>query len=102
ARHVRPQQATTEKFLQDVTGRKKREVPDFILADPPRAGLGRKVANQLAAAEAKQISYVSCDPSTLARDLRILLDSGYRLTELHLIDMFPQTFHIETIARLSR
>ena len=70
--------------------------------DPPRAGLGPKVAKQLAGIRAPQLAYVSCDPATLARDLRVLLDSGYRIEQLHLVDLFPQTFHIETIVRLAR
>ena len=98
-RSVKAIQSTTEAFL---TPKGKRPTPDFILVDPPRAGLGAKVPNQLAAVEAAQIAYVSCDPATLARDLRVLLDAGYKIDQLHLADLFPQTFHIETIARLSR
>jgi len=98
-RSVKAIQSTTEAFL---TPKGKRPKPDFILVDPPRAGLGAKVAKQLAATEAAHISYVSCDPATLARDLRVLLDSGYKIDRLHLADLFPQTFHIETIVRLSR
>lgn len=98
-RSVKAIQSTTEAFLNP---RGKRPKPDFILVDPPRAGLGQKVAKQIAATEARQISYVSCDPATLARDLRVLLDSGYKIEQLHLPDLFPQTFHIESIVRLTR
>ena len=56
----------------------------------------------LASAAPKLITYVSCDPSTLARDLRSLLESGYRIAEAHVVDMFPQTFHIESVIRLRR
>jgi 23S rRNA (uracil1939-C5)-methyltransferase len=98
-RSVKPVQSTIEAFLNP---KGKRPKPDFILVDPPRAGLGSKTAKQLAAVEAPQITYVSCDPATLARDLRVLLDAGYQIEQLHLMDLFPQTFHIETIARLSR
>jgi 23S rRNA (uracil1939-C5)-methyltransferase len=96
---VKTIQATTEAFLNS---KGKRPKPDFILVDPPRAGLGQKVAKRLAATEASQIIYVSCDPATLARDLRILLDSGYKIERIHLADLFPQTFHIESIVRLAR
>jgi 23S rRNA (uracil1939-C5)-methyltransferase len=99
ARNVKPIQSTTESFLNP---KGKRPKPDFILVDPPRAGLGTKVAKQLAATEARHISYVSCDPATLARDLRVLLDAGYKIEHLHLADLFPQTFHIESIVRLAR
>jgi len=98
-RAVKAIQATTEAFLNS---KGKRPKPDFILVDPPRAGLGQAVAKRLAAIEAGAITYVSCDPATLARDLRVLLDSGYKIEQIHLADLFPQTFHIETIVRLSR
>jgi 23S rRNA (uracil1939-C5)-methyltransferase len=101
-RNVKSLQSTTERFLQESSARSKSGRSDFILVDPPRAGLGTKVAKLLAATQAPQIAYVSCDPATLARDLGVLLDAGYKIEQLHLIDLFPHTFHIETIARLSR
>jgi 23S rRNA (uracil1939-C5)-methyltransferase len=76
--------------------------PDLVIVDPPRAGLGTEVCQRLAAAQPNQIVYVSCDPSTLARDLRTLQPSGYRPVALTLIDLFPQTFHLETVATLER
>jgi 23S rRNA (uracil1939-C5)-methyltransferase len=76
--------------------------PDLVVVDPPRAGLGAEVCRRLAAVEPRQIVYVSCDPSTLARDLRALQPSGYRPIPLTLIDLFPQTFHLETVATLER
>jgi 23S rRNA (uracil1939-C5)-methyltransferase len=76
--------------------------PDVVVVDPPRAGLGPKVTQLLAALRVKRISYVSCDPATLARDIRLLLETGYHVEEVHLVDLFPQTFHIETVVRLSR
>src|SRR5207237_73628 len=101
-RNTKPVQSTTERFLEQVAARSKSSKPDFVLVDPPRAGLGPKVAKQFANSGAAQITYVSCDPATLARDLRVLLDAGYKLEGLHLFDLFPQTFHIEGVARLSR
>ncbi|MEP7272411.1 MAG: class I SAM-dependent RNA methyltransferase [Acidobacteriota bacterium] len=74
--------------------------PDFVLLDPPRAGAGHKVIERIAALCAPAISYVSCDPATLARDLRMLIDRGYRLRSIVALDMFPQTFHLEAVARL--
>ena len=73
--------------------------PDFVLADPPRAGLGKIVAGHLARIKPPRMTIVSCDPATLARDLAIL--TGYRIESLTLVDLFPQTFHLETIARLA-
>jgi 23S rRNA (uracil1939-C5)-methyltransferase len=70
--------------------------------DPPRAGLGEKTARLLAALGAPRLTYVSCDPATLSRDLRVLLESGYRVDQVHLVDLFPQTFHIESVFHLAR
>jgi 23S rRNA (uracil1939-C5)-methyltransferase len=74
---------------------------DYVVADPPRGGMGEAVARAVAALKAPQFTYVSCDPATLARDLRALGQAGYRIRELHLLDVFPQTFHIETVALLA-
>lgn len=79
-----------------------RDRPALVLLDPPRAGLGLEAATLLTRLQPARIVYVSCDPTTLARDLRAMLSSGYILAELHLVDMFPQTNHLETIAILHR
>lgn len=96
--NVRVVASTTEQFL----ARKQKQSPEFVLVDPPRAGLGPKVADAIAWLEAGEIGYVSCDPSTQARDLSPLLKAGYRIAEAHLIDLFPQTYHIESFIRLLR
>lgn len=75
---------------------------DYIVVDPPRSGLGEKLAMVLAGLKASAITYVSCDPSTLARDVRVLAQAGYRIEQAHLVDLFPQTFHIETVLALVR
>jgi 23S rRNA (uracil1939-C5)-methyltransferase len=90
---------TTLAFLQKAVT--QRERPDLIVLDPPRAGAGLEACALLARIAAPQIVYVSCDPTTLARDLAALQPS-YRIDELHLVDLFPQTFHIETVAILTR
>lgn len=76
------------------------EKPDFILADPPRAGLGKQVVKELARVHAPRLSIVSCDPATLARDLRALTNEAYRIETITLVDLFPQTFHLETVVEL--
>ncbi|HQR31610.1 MAG TPA: class I SAM-dependent RNA methyltransferase [Blastocatellia bacterium] len=76
--------------------------PDFVLLDPPRAGAGAQVIERLVAMAAPEISYVSCDPATLARDLRLLLNYGYQIDSITALDMFPQTFHVETVVRLKK
>jgi 23S rRNA (uracil1939-C5)-methyltransferase len=78
----------------------KLERADFILLDPPRAGAEPEAVRGIIALRPAHISYVSCDPATLARDLRLLLDAGYRLDSLRAFDMFPQTHHVETVAHL--
>ena len=88
-----------EKFLVHLPDGTKA---DLVIADPPRAGLGEKVARALPATGAPRITYVSCDPATLARDLTVLMGSGYRIEEVHLVDLFPQTFHIESVIQLVR
>jgi len=73
---------------------------DFVLLDPPRAGAEPEAVRGLIGLKPTHISYVSCDPATLARDLRALLDAGYRLDSLRAFDMFPQTHHVETVVHL--
>jgi 23S rRNA (uracil1939-C5)-methyltransferase len=76
--------------------------PELIVVDPPRAGLGKEICGHLAQVAAAEIVYVSCDPATLARDLQLLLQSEYRVERMTLIDLFPQTFHMETVTHLKR
>ena len=97
----------TEKFLKRFA-----EKPDLVVLDPPRAGLGASAAAALASVGSPEIVYLSCDPSTLARDLAVLTHSPrlpqgahlggprYEISEMHLFDLFPQTYHIETLVRL--
>ncbi|HWF08791.1 MAG TPA: class I SAM-dependent RNA methyltransferase [Bryobacteraceae bacterium] len=84
----------TEVFLA-----KAKAAPDFVLADPPRAGLGKSAAARLAELKPKRLVIVACDPATLARDLGALV-SSYEIEEITMVDLFPQTFHLETIIRL--
>ncbi|HVB56215.1 MAG TPA: 23S rRNA (uracil(1939)-C(5))-methyltransferase RlmD [Candidatus Acidoferrales bacterium] len=86
-----------ERFLEKYKGR-----PEFVLLDPPRAGLTDGTIQRLAALSPERITYVSCEPPTLARDLTALRARGYELTQVHLFDLFPQTFHMEAVVRLSR
>jgi 23S rRNA (uracil1939-C5)-methyltransferase len=76
--------------------------PDVILVDPPRAGLERSALEWIAASNACQLIYVSCDPTTLARDARMLVDKGWQLQEIQPFDLFPQTYHIEVVALMER
>jgi 23S rRNA (uracil1939-C5)-methyltransferase len=85
---------TTEEYLAAYEGH-----PDLILADPPRAGLGKYVVKELLRIRAPRLTIISCDPATLARDLQSLLDA-YRIEKITLVDLFPQTFHIEAVVHL--
>jgi 23S rRNA (uracil1939-C5)-methyltransferase len=89
----------TAKFLERAVER-RGGAPDLVVVDPPRAGLGRDVTASLGKLRPPRITYVSCDPATLSRDLAALLESGYRLRKLHLVDLFPQTFHLESVTHL--
>jgi 23S rRNA (uracil1939-C5)-methyltransferase len=73
---------------------------DLVVLDPPRAGTEKGVIRMLVELRPREISYVSCDPSILARDLRELLDGGYKIKKLTALDLFPQTHHVETVVRL--
>jgi 23S rRNA (uracil1939-C5)-methyltransferase len=105
-------QATAEQFLarspkaaRGVKGAvlpQPAQTPDLAVVDPPRSGLGDSVARLLAGWGAPRITYISCDPATLARDLVHLLAAGYRIEQLHLVDLFPQTYHIESVTHLTR
>jgi len=75
---------------------------DLAVLDPPRAGAGEAVVAELARLSPRRIVYVSCDPATLARDARHLVDAGYALAEVQPVDLFPQTFHIESVALFTR
>ncbi|MBC7931071.1 MAG: class I SAM-dependent RNA methyltransferase, partial [Rubrivivax sp.] len=74
----------------------------FVLLDPPRAGAEAEGVRAVIALRPLHISYVSCDPATLARDLRLLTEAGYRIASVRAFDMFPQTHHVETVVHLFR
>ena len=92
-------EATTLDFLRRAAF--DRDRPDLVVLDPPRAGAGMEACALLSQIAPRNIVYVSCDPVTLARDLGVL-QKRYGIAALHLVDMFPQTVHIETIAILER
>ena len=97
-KNVIPVRTKTEQFLP----RALNMNPEVVVLDPPRAGLGARASQLLSALRVKRIVYVACDPATLARDVRFFLDFGYKVEEVHLMDLFPQTFHLECVIRLVR
>jgi 23S rRNA (uracil1939-C5)-methyltransferase len=101
---VRAVSARTEGYLKsnDPRSRPVRGKPDLIVLDPPRAGAGKAVIRSLLDLGAPCIRYVSCDPATLARDIAPLIAAGYKIEQAHLFDLFPETFHIESVMLLAR
>jgi 23S rRNA (uracil1939-C5)-methyltransferase len=74
--------------------------PDLIVVDPPRPGLSKKVIREILRLSPRQIIYVSCNPATLARDVAMFAEGGFQILEVQPIDMFPHTYHIETVVNL--
>jgi len=92
--NIRATRASAEEFLHGLD-----DAPDLIVADPPRAGLDREVTGELLRLRPEKLKLVSCDPATLARDLKKLL-TAYRIERIALVDLFPQTYHFETVVHL--
>ena len=97
ARAVEVRANDAEQFLE-----RYKEKPDLVVLDPPRAGLEPGAVKRLLRIAPRRIAYVSCEPPTLARDLAALLHGGYDIEGIQLFDLFPQTFHMEAVARLRR
>jgi 23S rRNA (uracil1939-C5)-methyltransferase len=97
--NVRTVPKTTEQFLEGVADKLR---PNLVVVDPPRHGLGETVVRRLAGLGADRMVYVSCDPATLSRDLAGLLGAGYRVQQAHVVDLFPQTYHVESVFHLAR
>lgn len=93
-KNVEAERAASEDFLRAV-----RSSPDLIVADPPRSGLGKEGTQELIRVKPKKLAIVSCDPATLARDLKHLL-TEFHITRMTLVDLFPQTYHLETVVHL--
>ena len=78
------------------------EKPDYIVLDPPRDGINPKALEKIIRYNVPQMVYISCKPTSLARDLEVLQARGYEVKKVCCVDMFPSTFHIETIVALHR
>ncbi|MEV7803366.1 class I SAM-dependent RNA methyltransferase [Microbispora sp. NPDC088329] len=97
-----PQARIERGRVEEALDRLRIERADLVVADPPRAGLGRPVVERVAGLEASRVVYVSCDPATLARDVAWFGRHGYRLEDLRAFDQYPMTHHVECVALLVR
>jgi 23S rRNA (uracil1939-C5)-methyltransferase len=97
--NVKAVRSTVEEYVRK---RDRGLRADLIVVDPPRGGLGTKLARALGEWQAPRLTYVSCDPASLARDLVPLLAAGYSVERIHLVDLFPQTFHLESVVELKK
>jgi 23S rRNA (uracil1939-C5)-methyltransferase len=97
--NVKAVRSTTADFVRNAAGKLR---PDLVVADPPRSGLGENVVQGLVGLGAQRMTYISCDPATASRDLLGLLSAGYRIEQVHLVDLFPQTYHLESVFHLAR
>lgn len=93
-------QADLDRSFLPIVEHKSIPKPDVILLDPPRAGMNPKTIKDLIELSAPKIVYVSCNPATQARDIKLLAEAGYNLVKITPVDMFPHTFHIENVALL--
>lgn len=97
--HVELYEAAVEEILPSLVTSLPH--PQLVVLDPPRSGLQAKAREALLSLAPEQIIYVSCDPASLARDLKVFMANGYELKNLRGFDMFPQTYHIETVVLIS-
>jgi 23S rRNA (uracil1939-C5)-methyltransferase len=93
---LRVEQTDAEVWIEQL-----ETAPDFVLLDPPRSGIGKRMVERLAQLRPPRLAIVSCDPATLARDLAGLAAAGYHIDRMTLVDLFPQTYHLETVAHLT-
>ena len=97
--NVEFRQGKAEKILPEMVAQGKR--PEVVIVDPPRKGCDRELLEAIIKAKPQRVVYVSCNPSTLARDVRILADCGYLVREIQPVDMFPQTHHVECVIMMT-
>jgi tRNA/tmRNA/rRNA uracil-C5-methylase (TrmA/RlmC/RlmD family) len=104
ARYARLNAPKNVKVVEAPVERHAAKLPeaDFVFLDPPRAGTRREVVDIVAERTREVIAWLSCDPVTFARDASRLLSGGWRLQSLDLLDLFPNTHHVETLARFER
>ena len=92
--------ADAERALRNIPS--KLSKPDLVVLDPPRAGAKSKVCSLIAASGAKHVIYVACNPASLARDAGTFVRLGYELADIHAVDIYPMTHHIECVCLMSK
>ena len=101
-KNVRFYTANLDKSFLPIIKEKNTPKPDIIIADPPRSGMNPKTVSDILSLMPKKIIYVSCNPATQARDIKMLVEGGYKLIKFRPVDMFPHTYHIENVALLEQ
>ena len=100
--NFKPILADLNKTFLPILQEKAIPKPDIIITDPPRSGMNPKTVKDILELDPKKIVYISCNPATQARDIKLLCDGGYRLIKIKPVDMFPHTYHIENVALLTK
>lgn len=98
--NFKPFPADLNKSFLPIIEENKIPLPDILIADPPRSGMHPKTVNDILSLHPQKIVYISCNPATQARDVKLLCDGGYKLIKIKPVDMFPHTYHIENVALL--
>ncbi|MGD8778599.1 MAG: 23S rRNA (uracil(1939)-C(5))-methyltransferase RlmD [Ignavibacteria bacterium] len=98
--NVKAFQADLNKSFLPIIEKNKIEKPTLIIADPPRSGMNPKTVNDIIKLKPEKLTYISCNPATQARDIKILVENGFKLKKMRPVDMFPHTYHIENVALL--
>ncbi|OGU62921.1 MAG: 23S rRNA (uracil-5-)-methyltransferase RumA [Ignavibacteria bacterium RBG_13_36_8] len=93
-------QADLNKSILPNSKMKKLSLPDVVITDPPRSGMHQNTVQDIIDLRPKKVVYISCNPTTQVRDIKLLVDFGYRLIKIKPVDMFPHTYHIENVALL--
>ena len=88
-------------LTKDTGWRRRHAAPGVLMIDPPRSGMHPKAVEEIGGMKIPRIVYVSCNPTTLARDLQLLSPFGYSIDKVQPVDMFPHTFHIESVTKLA-
>jgi 23S rRNA (uracil1939-C5)-methyltransferase len=91
-----------DRLTKDTAWMQSHQKPDVLITDPPRSGMHPRVLEEIMKLGVPKIVYVSCNPATQARDVKVLCEKNYRIAGLQPVDMFPHTYHIENIALLER